>query len=90
MFFQAQSEKLLTWDMAVKDFHLLIKLVKVCLSFHLLAPPPLCLPLVLESANSVFPPPLHVSTARPSFQLFDSRPVVNVCLKVSTLGNAHS
>lgn len=38
MFFQTQSEKLLTWDMAVKDFHLLVKLVKVSLSVQ----PPAC------------------------------------------------
>ncbi|XP_075893389.1 Fanconi anemia group D2 protein isoform X2 [Nelusetta ayraudi] len=42
---ETQSEKLLTWDMAVKDFHLLVKLVK----------------------------------------LFDSRPIVNVCLKFGRL-----
>uniref|UniRef100_A0AAX7VAJ9 FA complementation group D2 n=1 Tax=Astatotilapia calliptera TaxID=8154 RepID=A0AAX7VAJ9_ASTCA len=39
----AQSEKLLTWNLAVRDFHILVNLVKV----------------------------------------FDSRPVLNVCLKVS-------
>lgn len=30
LFLQVQSEKLLTWNMAVRDFHLLVKLVKVC------------------------------------------------------------
>lgn len=28
--FQAQSEKLLTWNLAVRDFHILVNLVKVC------------------------------------------------------------
>ena len=28
---QAQSEKLLTWNLAVRDFHILVNLVKVCL-----------------------------------------------------------
>uniref|UniRef100_A0A3Q3GXC8 FA complementation group D2 n=1 Tax=Kryptolebias marmoratus TaxID=37003 RepID=A0A3Q3GXC8_KRYMA len=43
--FQAQSEKLLTWNLAVRDFHILVNLVKV----------------------------------------FDSRPVLNVCLKYGRL-----
>uniref|UniRef100_A0A3B3BWQ5 FA complementation group D2 n=1 Tax=Oryzias melastigma TaxID=30732 RepID=A0A3B3BWQ5_ORYME len=30
----AQSEKLLTWSLAVRDFHILVNLVKVGLSFH--------------------------------------------------------
>ncbi|XP_054640735.1 Fanconi anemia group D2 protein isoform X2 [Dunckerocampus dactyliophorus] len=42
---EAQSEKLLTWNLAVRDFHILVNLVKV----------------------------------------FDSRPVVNVCLKYGRL-----
>uniref|UniRef100_A0A3Q3K5H2 FA complementation group D2 n=1 Tax=Monopterus albus TaxID=43700 RepID=A0A3Q3K5H2_MONAL len=42
---QAQSEKLLTWNLAVRDFHILVNLVKV----------------------------------------FDSRPVLNVCLKYGRL-----
>uniref|UniRef100_A0A3B3DEB8 FA complementation group D2 n=1 Tax=Oryzias melastigma TaxID=30732 RepID=A0A3B3DEB8_ORYME len=31
---EAQSEKLLTWSLAVRDFHILVNLVKVGLSFH--------------------------------------------------------
>ncbi|TKS71673.1 Fanconi anemia group D2 protein [Collichthys lucidus] len=49
---EAQSEKLLTWNLAVRDFHILVNLVKV----HLLS-------------SNLF------------LQVFDSRPVLNVCLK---------
>lgn len=71
---QVQSEKLLTWNLAVRDFHILINLVKVQKPSHLS-----CSPSVTSHVWLTF---LCVFSMA---QMFDSRPVLTVCLKVRSI-----